>query len=172
MLRTILFAAAVFASLAAAAIFPTRLAAASEHGSRNEAILTPAPAEPASADYLSHAYLVDQEHQAAAAAAAQAAAAQPPSIQDLIRNAFQPLGDGAVNWAERIAYCESRYDPNAVNSDSDAEGLFQFLPSTWAGTPFASASPFDPWANAQAAAWLLQTYGVDQWECNAVVTSG
>jgi soluble lytic murein transglycosylase-like protein len=103
----------------------------------------------------------------AAAPALMAAANQPPSIQDIIRNAFAPLGDQSVDWAEKIAFCESTYDPNAVNSSSGAEGLFQFLPSTWQGTPYASASPFDPAANAQAAAWLLQTYGPGQWECQA-----
>lgn len=99
--------------------------------------------------------------------AAQAASARPPSIQDVIRSAFAPLGGGAVDWAEQIAYCESKYDPNAVNQASDAQGLFQFLPSTWAGTPFAGASPFDASANAKAAAWLFQTYGPSQWECQA-----
>jgi len=103
----------------------------------------------------------------AAAPAIAAAAQQPPSIQDIIKEAFQPLGDQSVDWAEKIAFCESTYDPNAVNASSGAQGLFQFLPSTWQGTPFASASPFDPSANAQAAAWLLQTYGSSQWECQA-----
>ncbi|HEX6547807.1 MAG TPA: transglycosylase SLT domain-containing protein [Candidatus Dormibacteraeota bacterium] len=101
------------------------------------------------------------------ATAAAAAPPQPPSVQDVIRGAFQPMGDQAVGWAEQIAFCESTYDPHAVNTDSGAEGLFQFLPSTWAGTPFASQSPFDPVANARAAAWLLQTYGPSQWECQA-----
>lgn len=99
--------------------------------------------------------------------AAEAPTAPPPSVQDIIRSAFAPLGAGAVAWAEQIAYCESKYDPNAVNRQSAAQGLFQFLPSTWAGTPFATASPFDPSANARAAAWLLQTYGASQWECRA-----
>ena len=103
----------------------------------------------------------------ARAAAAVAVPRQPPTVQDLIASAFAPLGEGAVDWAEKIAYCESKYDPNAVNPASNAEGLFQFLPSTWAGTPFATASPFDPGANAKAAAWLFQTYGPSQWECTA-----
>ena len=164
MVRTALLATAVFLGLSAAAVFPTRLAAAAEHTPGSAARLTPAPPEPAPDDYLSHAYLLRQQHAADAAAAA---AAQPPSIQDLIRNAFEPLGDGAVNWAEQIAWCESRYDPAAVNQESDAQGLFQFLPSTWRGTPQAAASPFDPAANAQAAVWLYQTYGPDQWACQA-----
>jgi hypothetical protein len=103
----------------------------------------------------------------AAAPAVIAAANRPPSIQEIIRQAFQPLGDQYVDWAERIAFCESTYDPNAVNASSGAQGLFQFLPTTWQGTPYAAASPFDPRANAQAAAWLLQTYGPSQWECQA-----
>jgi hypothetical protein len=111
----------------------------------------------------------DRNQEALAAEAAQAAQPppQPPTMQDIIRAAFQPLGDSSVDWAEKIAFCESTYNPNAVNPSSGAAGLFQFLPSTWAGTPFASSSPFDPQANASAAAWLLQTYGPSQWECQA-----
>jgi hypothetical protein len=91
----------------------------------------------------------------------------PPSIQQIITGAFAPLGESAVGWALQIAFCESTDNPNAVNTDSNAQGLFQFLPSTWVGTPYASQSPFDPTANAAAAAWLLQTYGPSQWECQA-----
>jgi len=91
----------------------------------------------------------------------------PPTVQQLIADAFAPLGGSAIDWALQIAFCESTNNPNAVNIDSNAEGLFQFLPSTWAGTPYASQSPFDPTANARAAAWLLQTYGPSQWECQA-----
>jgi hypothetical protein len=149
---------AVVIGLTATAAFPARLAAAAEHGPLVTSILTPAPPEPQPTDYMSRAMIADQQH---------AAAAQPPTIMDLIRNAFQSLGDDAVDWAQKIAWCESKYDPNAVNSDSDAQGLFQFLPSTWVGTPFASSSPFDPNINAQAAAWLYQKYGPTQWECVA-----
>lgn len=94
------------------------------------------------------------------------ATAQPPSIQDDIKSAFAPLGPDAQAWAMRVAGCESRYDPNAVNASSGAEGLFQFLPSTWRTTPFASSSPFDPAANARAAAWLFSTSGPGAWECS------
>ncbi len=95
------------------------------------------------------------------------AASPPPSIQDVIAAAFAPLGPPVVGWAEQIAWCESKFDPMAVNPESSAAGLFQFLPSTWRGTPQALASPFDPVANAQAAAWLYTTYGPSQWECRA-----
>jgi regulator of protease activity HflC (stomatin/prohibitin superfamily) len=119
--------------------------------------------------------LADYQAQQAALAAAQAQAARiaalsnhppPPAyIAKIITDAFSPLGARAVTWAMNVAYCESRYHPNSVNTDSGASGLFQFLPSTWGGTPWASHSPFDPVANAQAAAWLYSHYGPGRWVC-------
>ncbi len=89
----------------------------------------------------------------------------PPYIAKIINDAFSPLGPRAVQWAINIAYCESRYHPNSVNTDSGATGLFQFMAGTWSGTPWASKSRFDPVANAQAAAWLYKTYGPQRWTC-------
>jgi hypothetical protein len=89
----------------------------------------------------------------------------PASIGKIITDAFSPLGPDAVVWAMRIAYCESRYHPNSVNSDSGATGLFQFMASTWSGTPWANKSRLDPVANAQAAAWLYSHYGPGRWSC-------
>jgi regulator of protease activity HflC (stomatin/prohibitin superfamily) len=119
--------------------------------------------------------LADYQAQQDALAAAEAEAARvaalnnhppPPAyIAKIITDAFSPLGQAAVVWALRIAYCESRYHPNSVNSSSGASGLFQFMPGTWAGTPWASQSPFDPVANAQAAAWLYSHYGPGRWSC-------
>lgn len=113
------------------------------------------------------------KQQALAAAQAQAAAiaarsnhpAPPAAIAKDITDAFSPLGPAAVQWAMNVAWCESRYHPNSVNTDSGASGLFQFLPSTWSGTPYASQSPFDPRANAFAAAWLYSHYGPGRWVC-------
>jgi len=119
--------------------------------------------------------LAEYAAQQAALAAAQAQAQQiaalnnhpapPPAIAKDISDAFGPLGPAAVQWAINVAYCESRYHPNSVNSSSGASGLFQFLPSTWSGTPWASQSPFDPVANSQAAAWLYSHYGPGRWQC-------
>jgi transglycosylase-like protein with SLT domain len=89
----------------------------------------------------------------------------PPYIAKIINDAFSPLGSRAVQWAINVAYCESRYHPNSVNTDSGATGLFQFMAGTWSGTPWASKSRFDPVANAQAAAWLYKTYGPGRWTC-------
>jgi hypothetical protein len=119
--------------------------------------------------------LADYQAQQDALAAAQARGAviaarsnhppPPPYIAKIIDDAFSPLGPAAVQWAINVAYCESRYHPNSVNSDSGASGLFQFMPGTWGGTPWASQSPFDPVANAQAAAWLYSHYGPRRWTC-------
>jgi soluble lytic murein transglycosylase-like protein len=87
------------------------------------------------------------------------------TIQQIIQQAFAPLGSGAVTWAERVALCESGDNPNAVNRSSGAEGLFQIMPSTWAGTPYASQSEFDPVANARAAAWIYARRGGSAWTC-------
>lgn len=64
-----------------------------------------------------------------------------------------------------VARCESNLNPNDVNPVSGASGLFQFLPSTWRTTPFASYSIFDPWANANAAAWMWQQGRRGEWVC-------
>jgi len=90
----------------------------------------------------------------------------PPYIAKIINDAFSPLGPRAVQWAINVAYCESRYHPNSVNTDSGATGLFQFMAGTWSGTPYANKSRFDPVANAFAAAWLYKTYGPGRWSCS------
>ena len=116
-------------------------------------------------------YQAKQAAEAAALAEAARIAARsnhpppPPDIAKDITDAFSPLGPAAVQWAMNVAWCESRYHPNSVNSDSGASGLFQFLPSTWSGTPYASQSPFDPRANSFAAAWLYSHYGPGRWVC-------
>ncbi len=90
-------------------------------------------------------------------------------IQQIILEAFAPLGAAAQQWALRVAKCESGYNPYAVNRATGAAGLFQFLPSTWAATPEHSQSPFDPVANANAAEWLYARDGPGQWQCSAIV---
>jgi soluble lytic murein transglycosylase-like protein len=65
----------------------------------------------------------------------------------------------------RVGRCESNLDPQAVNPDGPYFGLFQFLRSTWASTPFADRDIFDPVANAQAAAWMWQQGRRHEWAC-------
>jgi soluble lytic murein transglycosylase-like protein len=114
---------------------------------------------------------------AAAAAAAQLATVRvatyaPPSaprpsagwVQDLIRQAFAPQGQAAVDWGLRVAACESGYNPNAYNPDG-ASGVFQFMPGTFRGTPYGNQNIFDASANVNAAAWYFQRYGGAAWSC-------
>lgn len=45
------------------------------------------------------------------------------------------VGEEKENWIKKIAWCESRGNPNSINSQAvgseHATGLLQFLPSTW-----------------------------------------
>jgi soluble lytic murein transglycosylase-like protein len=118
----------------------------------------PSPAAPATA--------APQKAQLAAAHVPPATPPAASSVQDIIRQAFAPLGPNAVAWALRVAACESGYNPRARNP-SGASGLFQFMPSTWASTPQGRAgqSVWDPVANARAAAWYYQTGGPSRWSC-------
>ena len=68
----------------------------------------------------------------------------------------------------RIAECESRLNPRVTGRDG-AAGLFQVMPATWSwvtgqlGIP--EASPYDPVANVEVAAWLMANLGPRQWGC-------
>jgi uncharacterized protein YraI len=64
----------------------------------------------------------------------------------------------------RVARCESLLDPNAVNP-AGSYGLFQFITSTWASTPYAAYDIFDPWASANAAGWMWSVGRRNEWVC-------
>lgn len=73
---------------------------------------------------------------------------------------------GVDPWAMvRVASCESNLDPFAVNPSSGAAGPWQYLPSTWRHTPFASWSPTNPIAAALATALIVRREGWRQWVC-------
>jgi hypothetical protein len=63
----------------------------------------------------------------------------------------------------RKAWCESRFDPYAVNGPH--AGLFQFNWSTWATTPYAGRSPWRAKWNALAAAWMHHAGRGGEWAC-------
>ncbi len=129
-----------------------------------------------------------QEDEAAKKAAADAAAAQqaraavlpavqappapapaaysPGSVQQIIHDAFAPYGQAAIDWGERVARCESGYNPRAYNPAGPYYGLFQFLMSTFKNTPYGNQDIYDPTANAKAAAWKYSQGGASAWGCN------
>lgn len=66
----------------------------------------------------------------------------------------------------QLARCESRLYAGAKNPRSDASGLFQMLyPSTWRTTPYWPLSVWSPYANAMAAAHMLDHGRRGEWEC-------
>ena len=90
------------------------------------------------------------------------------NIEGIIRSAAATWGADETQLL-RVAYCESRYNPNAYNASSGASGLFQFLASTWAPNSvragYAGASVFDPVANANTAAYMFAAGQARQWAC-------
>jgi soluble lytic murein transglycosylase-like protein len=65
----------------------------------------------------------------------------------------------------RRARCESGLNPYARNA-SGASGLFQFLPSTWATTPYGRrGSIWSPKWSSLAAAWMVRVGRGGEWVC-------
>ena len=84
-------------------------------------------------------------------------------MEKLIREAAKEYRQPAADML-RVAACESRMDPNAVNN-AGSYGLMQFVATTWASTPYAEYSLFDPWASANAAAWMWSVGRRAEWVC-------
>lgn len=83
-------------------------------------------------------------------------------IVKIITEAARAYGQNP-NAMVRVARCESGLNPNAVGGQY--YGLFQFLPSTFAATPYGDGDIFDPVANANAAAWMWQQGRKGEWVC-------
>jgi hypothetical protein len=69
-----------------------------------------------------------------------------------------------LSWALRVANCESRYNPLAVNRSSGASGLFQFMPSTW-NANFPGQNIWDPYAQARGALVFYNAGRQSAWTC-------
>ena len=84
-------------------------------------------------------------------------------VRALVSEYFDPRD---VNKAVRIAWCESRFDPDSVNGRSGAVGLFQHLPRYWGqrseAAGFGGYPATDPEASVAAAAW--EVYNGAGWE--------
>ncbi|HLJ33399.1 MAG TPA: LysM peptidoglycan-binding domain-containing protein [Ktedonobacteraceae bacterium] len=101
-------------------------------------------------------------------ATAPAPVAPSSSVTGMIEQIFGANAPEAIN----IARCESGLNPGAYNptsiGGSHAAGVFQILyPSTWAGTPEAGASPYNAWANIEAAhaIFVRDGYSWREWTC-------
>jgi len=92
----------------------------------------------------------------------------PADIEQVILSAAAAWG-ADPNQLLRVAWCESRYNPYALNARSGAAGLFQFMPATWAANSvragYAGASVFDAVANANTAAYMFRNGQAAQWSC-------
>jgi hypothetical protein len=85
-------------------------------------------------------------------------------IVGMINEAADNYGQSRVDML-RVARCESGLDPQAVGGGGAYYGLYQFVPSTFAGTPYGKYDIFDPWANANAAGWMWAQGKKDEWVC-------
>lgn len=85
------------------------------------------------------------------------------NIQAYIIVVFAPLGLDAQIWALRVANCESRYTPHAVNESGNWHGLFQYHPITWA--EFSSADIYDWQEQVRVTAHLYQAGQTWRWAC-------
>lgn len=68
------------------------------------------------------------------------------------------------SWLLRIPACESGWNPYARNP-SGSSGLYQFLPSTWATTPYARRSIWSAFWQPYAAAYMLRAGRSGEWVC-------
>ena len=85
-------------------------------------------------------------------------------ITDTIIAAAATYGQSACAMLN-VAWCESRFNPNAYNGQYGATGLFQFLYGTWLSTPFAGYSRTNAWASANAAGWMWAHGRRGEWVC-------
>jgi soluble lytic murein transglycosylase-like protein len=85
------------------------------------------------------------------------------SVPAMIRQTFGAYSARAL----AVARCESGYNPSARNRSSGAMGVFQFMPSTWRSTSYAGYSPYNAWANIQAAhqVFVRDGYSWREWSC-------
>ena len=84
-------------------------------------------------------------------------------VRALVSVYFEPTD---VNKAVRIAWCQSRFDPDHTDLSTGGVGLFTHLPRYWEerarNAGFPGAEPTDPEASTAAAAW--EVYNGGGWE--------
>lgn len=99
------------------------------------------------------------------------------SVTDIIRSASAKYGV-SYQYMYDMALCESTLNPNARNPQpvivrgvnyGHAQGLYQFIPSTWTRMStqagYSGASVTDAVANASTFAWAIKNGHAGEWEC-------
>jgi transglycosylase-like protein with SLT domain len=93
--------------------------------------------------------------------------AQSEEVAQAIHQAAERHGVSEA-WLRRVAFCESRFVP-WVTSRGGHMGLFQFSAGTWATMSrwagLAGASPYDPWAASEVAAYAFSRGYASHWAC-------
>ena len=84
-------------------------------------------------------------------------------VRALVSLYFEPKD---VNQAVRVAWCESRFDPDSIDRRTGGSGLFHHLPRYWeeraSNSGFAGTDPTNAEASTAAAAWAV--YNGGGWE--------
>lgn len=72
--------------------------------------------------------------------------------------------DQSYSQMKAVAWRESKYNPNICNTQgSGACGLFQFMPGTWASTPYRGYSVFSAKYASLATAWAWSRGWQSHW---------
>lgn len=91
------------------------------------------------------------------------------AITDSWSRYLRSSGITIETWS-RIAWCESKLNPEAVNRSSGAVGLYQHLPRYFPARAAAAGYSNDPLnarVNAMVSAWLYATSGPQHWRPSA-----
>jgi hypothetical protein len=92
----------------------------------------------------------------------------------LLATIIEEFGPEHAPRALRIAGCESSFDLYATHPETNAAGVFQFIPETWtwvceaAGVSCDLRARYDGWSNVHAAAYLALEQrggGWHHWVC-------
>jgi hypothetical protein len=86
-------------------------------------------------------------------------------VPDCIHGAALTYG-ADESWMLRVSYCESTWNRFAVNGSSGSTGLFQFIPSTWATTPYGGRDIYSAKWQSLAAAWMYVQGRSGEWVCS------
>jgi hypothetical protein len=98
--------------------------------------------------------------------------AHSPTITECVRLATIAYPAFTERRAWQIINHESNGNPFAKNPSSTASGLYQFLTSTFASTPYGRMSIWSPCASSLAAGWMHQNGRGREWAIGSGISGG